>query len=117
MNALLSRLGERWSRLSSGMSRKDAARWKSAQSMAGLGELVIAWMNGDITQTPGHCGPPCEETYPLIPALTVINRGGFVTDSSPNRPAAARGTRGSMASRRTPCWRSCAPRSPGLRWC
>lgn len=65
-----------------GMSRKDAARWRSARSMADLGELVIAWLDGEITQTPGHCGPPCDETIPLIPALTVINRGGFVTDCS-----------------------------------
>ena len=79
---ILERAGEFLSRLTSGMSRKDAARWKSAQTMAGLGELVIAWLGGEITQTPGHCGPPCGETIPLIPALTVINRGGFVTDSS-----------------------------------
>jgi len=70
------------SRLTTGMSRKDAARWKSARTMADLGELVIAWLNGEITQTPGHCGPPCDETFPLITALTVINRGGFVTDNS-----------------------------------
>jgi hypothetical protein len=65
-----------------GMSRKDAARWKSARTMADLGELVIEWLHGEITQTPGHCAPPCDETLPLIPALTVINRGGFVTDNS-----------------------------------
>jgi hypothetical protein len=69
-------------RLTTGMSRKDAARWKTARTMEDLGELVIAWLNGEVTQTPGHCGPPCEETIPLIPALTVINRGGFVTDNS-----------------------------------
>lgn len=70
------------SRFTTGMSRKDAARWKTARTMADLGELVIAWLNGEITQTPGHCGPPCRETIPLIGALTVINRGGFVTDNS-----------------------------------
>jgi hypothetical protein len=64
------------------MSRADAARWKSARTMADLGGLVIAWMLGEITQTPGHCGPPDEETYPLIPSLTILNRGGFVTDNS-----------------------------------
>ena len=48
----------------------------------GPGELVIAWLHGEITQTPGHCGPPCDETIPLTPALTIINRGGFVTDNS-----------------------------------
>ncbi len=75
--------GEALTRLSlTGMSRKDAARWRSARNMTDLGELVIDWLNGDITQTPGHCGPPCDETVPLIPALTVINRGGFITDCS-----------------------------------
>lgn len=64
------------------MSRKDAARWKSARTMADLGELVIAWLNGEITRTPGHCGPPDGETFPLVPALTAINRGGFVTENS-----------------------------------
>lgn len=64
------------------MSRADAARWKSAASMADLGELVIAWLDGEIIQTPGHCGPPCDETIPLIPSLTILNRGGFVTDNS-----------------------------------
>jgi hypothetical protein len=62
--------------------RADRARWKQARTLADLGELVIAWLNGEIRQTPGHCGPPCDETIPLIPALTVINRGGFVTDNS-----------------------------------
>lgn len=64
------------------MSRSDAARWRSARSMKDLGELVIAWLDGHVTQTPGHCGPPCDETIPLIPSLTILNRGGFVTDNS-----------------------------------
>ena len=64
------------------MSRKDRARWRSAVSMADLGELVIAWLHGEVVQTPGHCGPPDDETYPLIPDLEVINRGGFITDNS-----------------------------------
>ena len=65
-----------------GMSRKDAARWASARNTADLGDLVIAWLGGDVTQTPGHCGPPCRETIPLIPSLTLANRAGFVTDNS-----------------------------------
>ena len=64
------------------MSRADAARWKSAHTMADLGELVIAWMAGEIAQTPGHCGPPDEETYPLMSSLAILNRGGLVTDNS-----------------------------------
>jgi hypothetical protein len=50
--------------------------------MADLGELVVAWLNGEIEQTPGHGGPPDPETIPLIPALTLANRAGFVTDNS-----------------------------------
>ncbi len=80
--APLAFLGELLPRLSGGMSRSDASRWKTARSMEDLGELVIAWLNGEVTQTPGHCGPPCDETIPLIDALTAINRGGFVTDNS-----------------------------------
>lgn len=64
------------------MSKKDAARWASARSMADLGEMVIEWLNGEIQQTPGHCAPPCDETIPLTSALIAINRGGFVTDNS-----------------------------------
>jgi hypothetical protein len=50
--------------------------------MTDLGELVVAWLNGDITQTPGHLGPPDPETIPLIGALTLANRAGFLTDCS-----------------------------------
>ena len=64
------------------MTWKDAARWASARDMSDLGEMVIAWLNGEVAQTPGHCGPPCAETIPLIPALTAANRAGFITDNS-----------------------------------
>jgi hypothetical protein len=63
-------------------SRRDRARWRNAQTMADLGELVIAWLNGEIKQTPGHLGPPDPETIPLIRPLTAANRAGFVTDNS-----------------------------------
>lgn len=65
-----------------GMSRADAARWRRCSTMEDLGETVIAWLNGEVEQTPGHCGPPAAETIPLIPALTVLNRGAFITDNS-----------------------------------
>jgi hypothetical protein len=64
------------------MGRSDAARWRDCRTMADLGEAVVAWLAGEVTQTPGHCGPPAEETYPLIPSLIVLNRAGFVTDNS-----------------------------------
>jgi len=64
------------------MKRADRARWKRAVTAADLGELVIAWLNGEIGQTPGHLGSPDRETISLIPALTLINRAGFITDNS-----------------------------------
>jgi hypothetical protein len=64
------------------MNRRDRAAWKSAVTWADLGERVVGWLNGRITQTPGHLGPPDPETIPLIPALTAANRAGFVTDNS-----------------------------------
>lgn len=65
-----------------GMSRSDRARWADASDWADLGDLVVAWLDGNITQTPGHCGPPDDETIPLIPVLTAVNRAGFITDNS-----------------------------------
>src|SRR5260370_79248 len=64
------------------MNRADRRRWKQARTLADLGELVVAWLNGEIEQTPGHLAPPDPETIPLIPALTLANRAGFVTDCS-----------------------------------
>lgn len=74
--------GERFYPALNGMSKRDAERWASAKTMDDLGGLVCAWLRGEIAQTPGHCGPPCSETIPLIPVLTVVNRAGFVTDNS-----------------------------------
>ena len=65
-----------------GMSRSDPARWADASDWADLGDLVVAWLDGNITQTPGHCGPPDDETILLIPVLTAVNRAGFITDNS-----------------------------------
>jgi hypothetical protein len=62
--------------------RADRAAWRSARTLADLGELVTRWPNGQLQQTPGHLGPPCAETIPLIAALTAANRAGFVTDNS-----------------------------------
>jgi hypothetical protein len=74
-----------------GMSRRDAERWASAAGMDDLGELVTAWLRGEIAQTPGHCGPPCGETIPLTGVLTLVNRAGFVTENS--QRAGSRGAR------------------------
>jgi hypothetical protein len=64
------------------MNRHDRKAWKTARTLDDLGELVVRWLNGEVKQTPAHLGGPDRETIPLIPALTVINRGGFITDNS-----------------------------------
>ena len=64
------------------MNRRDRKAWKSARTLDDLGELVVRWLNGELKENPGHLGPPCAETIPLIPALTAINRGGFITVNS-----------------------------------
>lgn len=64
------------------MNRHDRARWRSARTLYDLGDLVVAWLHGEIAETPDHLAPPDPETIPLIPDLEVINRGGFVTDNS-----------------------------------
>lgn len=46
-----------------------------------LHQAVIPPVGGR-PRSPGHCGPPCDETIPLIPVLTEVNRAGFVTDNS-----------------------------------
>jgi hypothetical protein len=64
------------------VNRHDRKQWKSAATMADLGELVVAWLHGEIQQTPGHLGPPDPETIPLVPALTAANRATFITNQS-----------------------------------
>ena len=64
------------------MNRPDRRRWRQAATMADLGELVVDWLNGTVEQTPSHLAPPDPETIPLIPALTAVNRAGFVTENS-----------------------------------
>lgn len=64
------------------MNRHDRKAWKAVRTPSDLGAMVIRWLNGEVKETPGHAGPPDRETIPLIPALTVINRGGFITDNS-----------------------------------
>jgi hypothetical protein len=61
------------------MNRRDRGAWRGARTLDDLGELVVRWLNHEITETPDHAGPPEAETVPLTGALTVINRGGFIT--------------------------------------
>jgi len=64
------------------MNRADRKRWASARTLADVGELTAQWLEGEISERPGYCGPPDDETASLIPALAACNRAGYVTDGS-----------------------------------
>lgn len=68
--------------LAGGMSKHDRQRWASCRNADDLAACVIDWLNGRIDWTPGHGGGPDPETFPLRPALEVLNRGWFITDCS-----------------------------------
>lgn len=58
--------------------------WAQASTLLELGELIAQWLEGSIDSQPGYmpnCGPD-DETEPLIPVLSSINRAGFVTNGS-----------------------------------
>ena len=83
----LRKLADAWARLdfsdfTHGMSKHDRQRWAACRTTDDLGQAVIDWLNGGIIRTPGHLGGPDPETIPLIPARTILNRSGFVTDCS-----------------------------------
>jgi hypothetical protein len=64
------------------VNRADRRAWRSARTWNALGALTVAWLRGELEQTPGHLGPPDPETIPLIPALTAANMAGFITTNS-----------------------------------
>jgi hypothetical protein len=71
------------------MKRADRKRWKAARSLADVGELTVAWLRGELAETPGYGGPPDPETVPHVPVLAAVNRTGFVTDNSQSASSAA----------------------------
>jgi hypothetical protein len=72
------------------MSRADRRLWRSARTLADLGELTALWLEGEIASQLGYqpnYGPD-EETGELIPTLAAANRAGFLTTGSqPGYPA------------------------------
>lgn len=66
------------------MSRRDRNLWRSARTLADLGQHLAAWLDGDIKSWPGYMPGygPDPETAELIPVLARLNRAGFLTDSS-----------------------------------
>jgi hypothetical protein len=75
------------------VNRGDTARWQTAHSLGDLGELTALFLEGQLSETPSHGGPPDPDTGPLIPVLTEVNRAGFVTEQSqPGIPPDADGS-------------------------
>jgi hypothetical protein len=64
------------------VKRADRKQWRGARSLADVGALTVAWLNGELRETPSHCAPPDPETIPHIPALVAANLAGFVTENS-----------------------------------
>jgi len=62
-------------------TKSDLAPWKSARTLADLGELTARWLEGTIPSVPGYIGEP-DETKELVPVLAKLNRAGFVTTCS-----------------------------------
>lgn len=60
----------------------DELSWKTARSLAELGELTARWLEGTEPNHPCCTEGPDEETSPLIAELAALNRAGFVTDFS-----------------------------------
>lgn len=56
--------------------------WNSASTLDDLALATIAFLHGELQETPSHGGEPDEETAELIPVLTSINRAGLVTTGS-----------------------------------
>ncbi|MFV8127518.1 DUF6919 domain-containing protein [Streptomyces syringium] len=62
------------------MSRSDRRRWRAADTLAELGELMALWLEGEIASRPGYqpCYGPGEELAGLVPTLAACSRAGFV---------------------------------------
>lgn len=71
--------------------------WKSAKSVAELGQLMADWLEGRVRTWPGYCDTkPDPETRHLVPVLVRLNRAGFVTTQSQPGEEPTRGHDGRM---------------------
>lgn len=66
------------------MDRASLERWRAARSLADLGELTAAWLEGAIASQPGYAPGhgPDQETSDLVPVLAAANRAGYMTTGS-----------------------------------
>jgi hypothetical protein len=56
--------------------------WMRIQEFADLQEVMVRFIDGELTTTPWHGGPLDPESTPLVDALRAINTLGFVTENS-----------------------------------
>lgn len=66
------------------MSARDRRAWRSANTVADLGQQMARWLEGDLKSWPGYqpnYGPD-DETRRLIPTLAALNRAGYLTTCS-----------------------------------
>jgi hypothetical protein len=65
------------------MSRADRRAWKSARTLADLGELTARWLEGAIASQPGYCGPSdLDDPDRLVPLFAALCRAGYMTTQS-----------------------------------
>jgi hypothetical protein len=64
------------------VNRYNSHLWASARNLADLGELTARWLEGEVAEQPGYCGPSDIEDPALVPLFARLNRAGFVTTGS-----------------------------------
>ena len=62
--------------------KKTVNPWRTARSLAELGELTALWLLGEVPTHPGQPDAPDEETMRIRDPLVRFNRAGFVTEFS-----------------------------------
>lgn len=67
------------------LTSRDRPLWANARSLADLGELTAAWLDGSIDSEPGYHGR-CDVDEDYAPGLTgtliLLNRAGYITFGS-----------------------------------
>jgi hypothetical protein len=65
------------------MRPRNRRQWRAAKTVADIGKLTAAWLEGRLPSQPGYeanCGPD-EDTRELVPVLAALNRAGYATSS------------------------------------
>ena len=85
--------------------------WTSAQTLRDVADATIAWLRGELRDTPWYAGAPCSETHEITRELIALNRAGVVTCFS--QPARSLDERG--AAQRAALAGHCSQRDVVLR--